>query len=321
LKVRLFCWMTLIGAAGWCLGVGPARARVRTPRAAGEVRIGWKVPVRSVALGPKGRLLVAGGDAGEVVIYDTVQGRIRWRLSARGKVTALALSPDGRRLAVGWQGRHVELVDATTGRGVRRLGPLKGWPRSLAFSPKGDVLAVAGQAQRIALFDPKTGRALGELRGHTSWISHVAFSPDGRLLASAGWDHAVRIWDVRAQQLLRSAFGHRFAVNAVVFTHDGRTVISASDDQTMRVIKVRSGVSLKRIRGPAITTLALAARADRLVAGTFNGRLVNLTQKQLHAHRVVAAHKGAVLTCAISPDGRLAVTGGRDGRVRIWKVR
>ncbi len=303
----------------------PARgeAHARTPhiRSLVDIRTGWRSPVRAVVVDPAGQLLAAGGDAGEVILYDIQQRKVRLRLSARGAVTALALSPDGKRLAVGWKGRFVELVDPGTGRVLRRLGPLRGWPMALAFSPKGDRLAVAGRAQQIALFDVATGRAQGLLTGHTSWVNDVAFSPDGRRIAGAGWDHAVRIWDAQTGKLLRSGYGHRYAVDAVVFTRDGQRVISASDDQSMRVFKVSSGVALKRVRGPAILCLARAARADVVVAGTFHGKLLLLREEQLHPRRVLKVHRGAVFSVALSADGRVVVTGGRDGWVRVWQIR
>lgn len=312
-------WLLLaLGLLGG--GALPLQARVPRVRPVAEVKTGWRAPVRGVAIDPTGAVLAAGGDRGEIVIFDIARQRIRLRLSAHGPVTALAISPDGSQLAVGWRGRYVDLVSLKDGRTLRRLGPLRGWPLDLAYSPKGDRLAVAGRAQRIALFDPGAGRSLGVLSGHTSWVNGVAFSPDGQRVAGAGWDHAVRIWDVRHRKLLQSGFGHRFAVNRVVFTHDGKRVISASDDQSLRVFNVSSGVSLKRVRGPAITSLALARRANVLVSGTYRGRLLLQRQQQLHPRRVVRAHRGPVIDVAVSADGRIVVTGGRDGRVKVWRI-
>ena len=304
----------------FCLSA-PASGRTPRVQGAGEVKTGWRTPVRSVAVDSAGMVLAAGGDTGEIVIYDLAKQRIRLRLSARGRVTCLAITPDGKHLAVGWKGSYVELVSLATGRSVRRFGPLAGWPLGLAFSPKGDRLAVAGRAQRIALYDVASGRAQGTLAGHTSWVNAVAFSPDGSRVAGAGWDHAVRVWDVAQRKLVTSGFGHRFALNSVTFTQDGKRVITASDDQTLRVFHARTGTALKRVPGPAITCLARAGTSARLVAGTYNGRLLLLREQQMHPRRIQPAHRGAVLTVAVTANGRLAVTGGRDGRVRMWRIR
>jgi WD40 repeat protein len=215
----------------------------------------------------------------------------------------------------------VDLVAVGSGRVVRRIGPLRGWPRSLAFSPQGKLLAVAGQAQQIALFDPATGKAQGLLVGHTSWVNQVSFSDDGRRIASAGWDHAVRIWDVARRSLLRSVRGHKYAVNAVVFLRGGKWLVSASDDQHLRRIHVTTGkVQLNR-RSPAVTCLARARHADLLVGGTFRGRLIWVRDKALTASNVVNVHRGQVFAVAVTPRGDLVITGGRHGKVKLWKGR
>lgn len=287
-----------------------------------EVVSGWTRPVRALALDPQGHRLAAGGDDGEVLVYDLKGRRILFRLAARGPVTTLGISPDGTLLVVGWKGRELDLVSLGTGRGIRRLGPLPGIPRHLAFSPDGERLAVAGQAQNVTIFDLRGARPTSwVLRGHTSWVNGVAFSPDGQRLAGAGWDHAVRVWDLASRRLVHSLFGHTFAVNAVVFSTDGQQVFSVSDDQSLRVFHVRSGASLRRLPGPAITCLARAGKSETLVAGTFNGRLLWLSDRQLVGQRITPAHRGAVHAVAVVPDGSLAVTAGQDGRVRLWKGR
>ena len=298
-----------------------AQARAGQGRIIARVNTGWKVPVRALAIGPSGTHLAAGGDAKQLILYNVIKRRNEWIGSARGKVTALAFSPDGKWLAVGWQGREIDLLAVSTGRVVRRIGKLRGWPLSVAFSPDGKVLAVAGQAQQIALYNPHTGALLGLLVGHTSWVNAVAFSPDGRLVAGAGWDHAVRVWDVATRRLVSSGFGHRYGVNSVVFDHAGKVLITASDDQSIRVFDAQRGLSLKKTRGLATIRMALASKADVLVCGTHGGHLLFMRQTQLQPFRIIKAHRGPTYAVAVTPDGQLAVSGGRHGNVIIWRVK
>lgn len=316
----MLCRLLVTVALGSAL-LPQATARGQSRRFITEVRTGWKKPVRALAVGPKGRLLAAGGDARQLILYDLKKRSTRWISSARGAVTALAFSPDAKWLAIGWQGKLVDLVAVKSGRVLRRLGPLSGWPRSLAFSPDGKLLAVAGQAQQIALFDPTTGKGRGLLTGHTSWVNHIIFSDDGKRLAGAGWDHAVRIWDVSRRKLLRSVRGHRYAVNAVVFTRSGQFLLSASDDQHLRRIQVSTGKVVKNLRSPAVICLARARRSKLVVGGSFRGRLLYLTEKMSSPSKVVLAHRRQVFAVAVTPDGRLVITGGRDGKIKLWKGR
>lgn len=310
----------LLLVAVLCATFAPrASARGVSSRFIAEVRTGWKKPVRALAVSPKGQLLAAGGDDRQLILYDLAKRRTRWISSARGPITALVFSPNGKWLAIGWQGLWIDVVAVKSGRVLRRIGPLKGWPRSLACSPGGKLLAVAGQAQQIALFDPATGKARGVLTGHTSWVNHVTFSDDGKRIAGAGWDHAVRIWDVARRKLLRSVRGHRYAVNAVVFSRNGKWLISASDDQHLRRIQVSSGKVVTDRRSPAVTCLARSRRAGLVVGGTFRGRLLLLHEKHVSPTKVINAHRGQVFVVAVTPKGRVVVTGGRDGKIKLWK--
>lgn len=311
-----------VGALVILLSVSSGAAgRSARLRPAGQLRTGWRQPVRAVAFDPAGRWVAAGGDDAEIVVYDVAKQRSMLRLSTRGAVMALAASPDGKHLAVGIQSRTVQIVEIASGRVVRRLGPLTGWPRSISYSPTAPLLAVAGQSQQVALFDLRSGRRVRRLFGPVSWVNQVAFSDDGTHLAAAGWDHAVRVWVVASGALVSSGFGHRFAVDAVAFSPDGRRVLSASDDQTLRIFSVSRGTPLRRVPGPAITCLARARGADVILAGTYRGRLLVLSQTQLYTRLVVRAHRGEVYAVAITRDGRLGVSGGRDGQVRLWRVR
>ncbi|MFH2006441.1 MAG: WD40 repeat domain-containing protein [bacterium] len=313
-------WLPLAVVLGVCIGAR-AHARVGPAGAPAEVPTGWKKPVRAVAIDPAGRFLAAGGDSKQLLLYDLPKRRTLWVSSTQGPVTALAFSPDGKLLALGWQGREVDLLSVSSGRILRRVRGLKGWPRSLVFSPDGKVLAVAGQSQQIVLVDPATAKVRRVLAGHTSWVNDVAFSPDGRRVAGAGWDHAVRVWDAASGKLLQSAFGHRFAVNSVVFTADGKHLISTSDDQFLRVWNASSGLAVKRVRGPGIICLALARKAAVLVGGTYRGRLLYLQPDKLQPGRVIQAHRGQLFAVAVSSSGRLVATGGRDGKVKLWRVK
>jgi WD40 repeat protein len=312
--LRAFVTVALV----WAVVPG-SLSHAQSRRFVAEIKTGWKKPVRALAVGPKGRLLVAGGDDKQLVLYDLKKRRTRWISSVRGPITALAFSPDGKTVAIGWQGKQLDLLAVKTGRLLRRIGPLPGWPRSLAFSPGGKLLAVAGQAQQIALYDPSTGKSRGRLTGHTSWVNHVSFSDDGKRLAGAGWDHAVRIWDVASRKLLRSIRDHRYAVNAVVFSRRGDYVISAADDQRLRRTRVSTGKSVTNRRSPAVICLARAKKSSLLVGGTHRGRLLYLTERLNHPTKVLVAHRGQVFAVAVTPRGKHVITGGRDGKIKLWK--
>jgi WD40 repeat protein len=319
MKLRLVLALSSVLASLLLESNAPARARGEADLP--DLETGSSEAIRAVAFAPDGQLVVAGGDAREVLAFEVVSGKRRWTYTAPGRGRALAVSPDGRQVAVGWAGSELHLLESTSGKLLRKAGPLTGWPSQVLYSPKGDRIAAAGQAQTVTVLDPTTGLRRSVLSGAISWLNGIAFSADGRRLAAAGWDHSVRIWDLDSGSLWRSFFEHKFAVNAVIFTRDGTAVLSSSDDQTLVSMNAGGGYLVRRARGPSLGPLAQAAASDVIASGAWNGRVVLLREATLYPYKVLPAHRGTVHAVAVAPGGRIGVSGGADGKVKLWKAR
>jgi WD40 repeat protein len=193
--------------------------------------------VRSLAVSPDGRWLVAAGSGAEVARWDLSAGRPeRQPLPGKHITFALGFSPSGRTLALG-QGGDVELWDVATWTLRRTLTGHRGLLLALAFAPDGRRLASGGADGRVLLWDPGAGRQTAALAAHTPSVGGVAFTPDGKTLASGGQDGKVRLWNVRTGQELATLEGHRGSVLAVAFSPDGQTLASggASDNHAGEV--------------------------------------------------------------------------------------
>jgi WD40 repeat protein len=110
----------------------------------------------------------------------------------------------------------------------------------------------------------------------------MAFSPDGRRLVVGGEKFTVTIWDVATGRELQTLRGHSGDVCAAAFSPDpgGRWVASAGEDSAVKVWDSDTGTLIRSFRG----------------------------------------HTGLVTTLAFSPDGRLLVSGSRDGTVKVWNL-
>jgi WD40 repeat protein len=71
--------------------------------------------------------------------------------------------------------------------------------------------------------------------------------------------------------------------------------------------------------GDPVLSVALAPDEALVVAGTQNGKLRAIRPADKTELSAVTAHPGGVTAVAVSRDGRLLATGGRDRVVRLWK--
>ncbi|MFN4258255.1 MAG: WD40 repeat domain-containing protein [Gemmataceae bacterium] len=241
---------------------------------------GYHGKVYSIAFSPDNQTLAAGGEDGNVRLWNIDNSRLKTVLTGHeGGVLAVAFSPDGELLATGSEDRTWRLWGVQQGADLGTLWGHEDEVVSLAFSPDGTLLASGSEDQTIRLWDTVTGQETCSLRGHQGRVESLAFSPDGRTLASGSWDWSVRLWDVASGKLNRLLTGHTGAVHQLAFAPDGQTLASCGGDRTIRLWNLSS------------------------------------VHRSLPC---IEQHNGVVFSLAFAPDGRTLVSGSEDRTSRRW---
>jgi len=145
------------------------------------------------------------------------------------------------------------------------------------------------------------------LEGHTDKVTTVSWSPDGRCALSGSVDSTLRLWEVSSGKCLRTFQGHTNTVTSVSWSSDGRFALSGSYDQTLRLWEVSSGQCLRTFE-EHMDKETIAAKAA-LLAGILGGN-----------RRTWEGPMDKVTTVSWSPDGRYALSGGRDWTLWLWEV-
>ncbi|MEV6447829.1 hypothetical protein [Amycolatopsis sp. NPDC051716] len=250
-----------------------------------------------VALSADGERVAVGGD-GAVRIWNAVGDDQPAVLRGHsGRVVGVAFSRDGKWLASGGEDGTVRLWNLAEGGDPLVLLGHEGPVEAVTFSPDGVHLASAGVDGAIRVWDlvhPAEAVVLGR---HVGGVLDVAYSPDGSSIASAGNDKTVEIWSAGNTVGPTVLRGHRRAVWSVAFSPDGGSVASVAFDGTAKIWAVDPVGDLVVLRGH---------RGRPVIAGPSPyGR---------------PEMKSPVAGITASADGRLVVSGGQDGTVRIWDV-
>jgi len=169
------------------------------------------------------------------------------------------------------------------------------------------------------------GYARRSLNGHSEPVSEIVLSSDGQFGLSSSWDKTMRLWDLNTGSTVRTFQGHSKDVNSVAFSGDNRQIVSGSRDKTIKLWNTLAEckytiqddmhtdwVSKVAFSPSAKMPLIVSAGWDKLV------KVWNLSTCKLRTNLV--GHTGVVYTVAISPDGSLCASGGKDMYAMLWDV-
>jgi guanine nucleotide-binding protein subunit beta-2-like 1 protein len=169
------------------------------------------------------------------------------------------------------------------------------------------------------------GTPVKSLIGHSHFVHDVAISSDGQFALTASWDTTLRLWDLASGNTTKTFLGHQKDVLSVAFSASNTKIVSGSRDKTIRLWNTlgeckwtvddkknghTSWVTCVRCSPDSNNPVVVSTGWDNTV------KVWNLNTMALE-HTLVK-HTGFVNCVAISPDGSLCASGGKDGAVNLW---
>lgn len=248
-----------------------------------------------------------------------------------------AFDARGDRLAIATMATSSAVIyDLDTGEQVGVLSPADpardpwGWSE-VAWSPDGTLLAAA-QAELVRIYDGVTLRYLYLLAEHSGWTTKLDWSADGSRLLTANTDGTVRLWrvDREAGFPILTLAGHASGVAGAALTADGLRAVTADAKGTVRIWDTgpTGDSELMNLPSEEVWLSSVIYDADgRAILGSVPGGHTAIWDAEtgeellmLGAHDPIPGFEGVpgVAAIAVSPDGRLVATGGRDAAVRLW---
>lgn len=257
----------------------------------------------------------------------------------------LAVSPAGD-LAAGYEPFQVTLFDALNGDPVQTLleeaedvfiehyweGSIIRQFYGALFSPDGSRLATFGTGGVWFYAGPDF-----TLLGQTE-INHntrkAAFSPDGEWLLASPFENTwspglIAVESAEIQMIVgqlseQGDYGDGLAYGAYAFSPDGRMVAMTRaayrEAASVELVDIATGELIARIsfEDGRPVPLAFSPAGNLLAVGLVDGRVAMIDLDTLQVVSEFQAHLGWISSLLFSQDGRLLITAGADGIVKIW---
>jgi WD40 repeat protein len=139
---------------------------------------------QSMMIAPSGTSIVAGNEAGKVMSWDLIAGKVIKTAELGGHaVTGLAISPDQSILAATDGSGHVHLLKWPTlePAGKIKISDQTAW--CVAFVDDGKSLLVGSSDRNLYKCDARDGATPKSVAKGTDWITQLAISPSGQIAA------------------------------------------------------------------------------------------------------------------------------------------
>lgn len=265
---------------------------------------GYSDAVLSVAFSPDGQFILTGSHDKIATLWDITSGRELRRFEGHsGAIAAIAISSDERFVLTGSTDKTARLWDAGSGAELKRFQGHTDVINCVAISRDGRfVLTGSGNSlsgftgikdTTARLWDTTTGKEIRRFEGHEQPITSVAFSPYGNSILTVSEDRTARLWDSETGREIRQ-FGEDGGVTSAAFSPDGPYVLTGSGNKTVHSRDLASGNELRRSE---FKSSVLVLSSGRFIFSIGDAKTTN--------------------HIAISPDGRIILTGASDGTTRL----
>jgi cell division cycle 20-like protein 1 (cofactor of APC complex) len=240
-------------------------------------------------------------------------------------VTSVSWIQKGTHLAIGTGKGLVQIWDAEK---TRRLRTMTGHTARVGALAWNTHILTSGSRDRLIYH--RDVRApdqwLRKLTGHKQEVCGLKWNCEDGQLASGGNDNKLMVWDKLSETPLWKFSEHTAAVKAISWSpHQRGLLASGGGTADRRIIfhdTIKGSVINEIDTGSQVCNLAWSKNSNEIVSthGYSQNQIVVWKYPSMTQVASLTGHTYRVLYLAMSPDGRVVVTGAGDETLRFWSV-
>ena len=226
-------------------------------------------------------------------------------------------------MAIGTHKGYVQIWDAERQRRLRTMTGHYARAGALAWN---DHVLTSGSRDRCILHrDVRSAEQyFARLQGHKQEVCGLKWNTQDGQLASGGNDNNLMVWDKLAREPLHKFTEHTAAVKAISWSPHQRNLLASGGgtaDRKIRFWNTNSGSMIQEIdTGSQVCNLAWSKNTNEIVSthGYSQNQIIVWKYPSMYQMVSLTGHTYRVLYLAMSPDGRVIVTGAGDETLRFW---
>jgi len=244
-----------------------------------------------------------------------------WRDEGNGAgAWSMALSPNGQTVASGYNDGTVRLWDVETRKVIAKWEGHSRVVGALCWSADGKQVLSGSWDGRARVWDVESGKTVLTIKTGHLWVNTVIYSPNATKIATGGNDeNAIKIWDAKTGELFKTLKQDE-QVWSLAWTSDGKKLISGAfqigifDTATWQQIAALEGHT------SFVKAISLSRNEHFLASASVDktARLWNLDTNLPIGPPL--QHEDNLQCAALSPDGKVLVTGCENTNVYTWDV-
>lgn len=266
------------------------------------------------------------GLGSSVYMWNSQSGRVNKLCELQDDtVTSVSWIQRGSHIAIGTGKGLVQIWDAER---IRRLRTMTGHTARVGALAWNDHILTSGSRDRLIYH--RDVRApdqwLRKLVGHKQEVCGLRWNCEDGQLASGGNDNKLMVWDKLSETPLWKFSDHTAAVKAIAWSpHQRGLLASGGGTADRRIIfhdTLRGNLINEIDTGSQVCNLAWSKNSNEIVSthGYSQNQIVVWKYPSMQQVVSLTGHTYRVLYLAMSPDGRVVVTGAGDETLRFWNV-